>query len=155
MLSGLFVHEGFFYESLTGHNVVTALSNRTVRPYIFTMSSLFGLSPECPQLVIKWPSRTYSFCSPGCSTDVSLPSALGWPSAMYATAACDHSEVVLLGGCRISLGLYRFPPTVPATSQHRLLQAYTGEAGMLKRNCCESVGGYSRAGGDGGCVAGL
>ena len=26
---------------------------------------------------------------------------------------------------------------------------------MLKRNCCASVGGLSRAGGDGGCVAGL
>ena len=32
---------------------------------------------------------------------------------------------------------------------------YTGEAGSLRRNCCASVGGLSRAGGDGGCVAGL
>ena len=33
--------------------------------------------------------------------------------------------------------------------------AYTGEAGRLTRNCCASVGGFSRAGGDGGCVASL
>ena len=25
----------------------------------------------------------------------------------------------------------------------------------MRRNCCASVGGFSRAGGDGGCVAGL
>ena len=43
-------------------------------------------------------------------TDVSLPgwqpvpSALGWPSAMYATAVCHHSGVVLLDGCHISSG---------------------------------------------------
>ena len=29
-----------------------------------------------------------------------VPSTLGWPST---TAACDHSGVVLLDGCRISL----------------------------------------------------
>ena len=33
--------------------------------------------------------------------------------------------------------------------------AYTGEAGRFRRNCCVSVGGSSRAGGDGCCVAGL
>ena len=32
-----------------------------------------------------------------------VPSALGWPSAIHATAAFDHSGVVLLGGCCISL----------------------------------------------------
>ena len=62
-----------------------------------------------------WLRRTYSFCSPGSLTDVSLPgwqpvpSALGWPSAM---AACDHPGVVLLGGCCISyvniISLYFF-----------------------------------------------
>ena len=45
--------------------------------------------------------------------------------------------------------------TVLATSRHGLLRAYTGEAGSLKRNCFESVGDSSRAGGDGSCVAGL
>ena len=33
--------------------------------------------------------------------------------------------------------------------------AYTGEAVRLRRNCCASVGGFLRAGGDGGCVARL
>ena len=33
--------------------------------------------------------------------------------------------------------------------------AYTGDAGRLRRNSCASVGGSSRAGGDGGWVAGL
>ena len=98
-------------------------------------------------------AHEYIFCCPGSPTDVSLPG--GRLSAMHATAACDHSGVVLLGGCRISLGMYRLPPTVPATSRHKLLWAYTGEAGMLKRNCCVSLGGYSQAGDDGGCVAGL
>ena len=46
------------------------------------------------------------------ATNVSLPgwrpvpSALGWRSAKYPTAACDHSGVVLMGGsdgCCISL----------------------------------------------------
>ena len=98
---------------------------------------------------------------PGSPTDVSLSGwrpvlgALGWPSAMLAMAACDHSGVVLLGGCRISLDCYRFAPTAIATSRHWLLRAYTGEAGMLKWNCFDGVGGYSLAGGDGGCVADL
>ena len=85
----------------------------------------------------------------------SVPNALGWPSAMHATVACDHSGVILLGGCCISLDFYRFAPTVLATSRHGLLRAYTGEDGMLKSKCFESVDGYSRAGGDGGCVTDL
>ena len=109
-----------------------------------------------------WLRRTYSFCSPGSHTDVSLPgwrpapNSLGWPSTMHATAACDHSGVVILGGCCcISLDCYRFSPTVLVTSRRGLLRAYTGEAGMLKWNCFESEGRYSRAGGDGSCVADL
>ena len=88
------------------------------------------------------------FCCPSSPTDVSLPgwqpvpSALGWMSAMHATAACGH------GRCCTSLDCCLFAPTVLATSRYGLLRAYTGEAGRLKRNC-------SRAGGDGGCVAGL
>ena len=74
---------------------------------------------------------------------------------MHATAECDHSGVVLLGRCCTSLDCCLFAPTVLATSRYGLLQAYTGEAGRLKRNCFESVGDSSRAGGDGGCVAGL
>ena len=56
----------------------------------------------------------------------------GWPSAMHATTACDHSGVVILGGCRISVDCCRFAPTVLATSvtwRHGLLRAYTGQAG--------------------------
>ena len=108
-----------------------------------------------------WLHRTCSFCCPGSPTDVSLPgwqpvpSALGWMSAMHATAACGHSGVVLLGRCCTSLDCCLFAPTVLATSRYGLLLAYTGEAGRLKRNCFESVGDSSRAGGDGGCVAGL
>ena len=74
---------------------------------------------------------------------------------MHATAACGHSGVVLLGRCCTSLDCCLFAPTVLATSRYGLLRAYTGEAGRLKRNCFESVGDSSRAGGDGGCVAGL
>ena len=50
----------------------------------------------------------HGFCSPNSPTYVSLPgwrpvpSALGWSSAIYTTAACDHPGVVLLGGCYIS-----------------------------------------------------
>ena len=109
-----------------------------------------------------WPRRTYRFCPPGSPTDVSLqgdslPRAhkVGRPPYMYATAVCDHSGVVILGGCHISLGCSGQPPTVLATSRHELLRAYTGEAEMLKRNCFGSVAGYSRTGGDGGCVADL
>ena len=74
---------------------------------------------------------------------------------MHATAACEHSGVVLLGRCCTSLDCCLFAPTVLATSRYGLLRAYTGEAGRLKRNCFERVGDSSRAGGDGGCVAGL
>ena len=80
----------------------------------------------------------YSFCCPGSPTDVSLPgwppvpSALGWPSAIHAAAACDHSGVVLLGGCCISLDCCLFAPTVLATLRHVLLRAYPREAGRLK-----------------------
>ena len=48
-----------------------------------------------------WPRRTHRFRSPGSPTDASLPgwqpvpSALGWPSAMYATAVCHHSRILL------------------------------------------------------------
>ena len=96
-----------------------------------------------------WLRRTYRFCSPGSPTDVSLPgwrpvpSALGWRSAMDATAACDHSGVVRLGGCCISLDCYRFVPTVLTTSRHG------------NETVSRVQGGYSRAGGDGGCVADL
>ena len=51
-----------------------------------------------------WPRHTRMFRSPGSPTDASLPgwqpvpSALGWPSAMYSTAVCDHSGVTPLGG---------------------------------------------------------
>ena len=66
-----------------------------------------------------WLRRTYSVCSHGSPTDVSLPgwqpvpSALGWPSAMFATAvfpmtatychtlsARKHSRVGLSGAVR-------------------------------------------------------
>ena len=56
------------------------------------------------------PRRTDRFHSPGSPTDALLPgwqpvpSTLGWPSAMYATAVCDHSGVVPLGGRHTSLG---------------------------------------------------
>ena len=33
-----------------------------------------------------------------------VPSAHGWPSAMYVTAVCDHSGVVPLGGRHTSPG---------------------------------------------------
>ena len=46
-------------------------------------------------------------------------------------------------------------PTVLTTSRHGIMWAYTGEPRMLKRNCCESVGSYSRAGGNRCCFAGL
>ena len=75
--------------------------------------------------------RTYSFFSPGCPTDDWLPgwrpipSALGWRSAMHATAACDHSGVVLLGGCRIFIDCYRLAPTGLATSRRGFPRAYT------------------------------
>ena len=67
-----------------------------------------------------WLRRTYSVCSHGSPTDVSLPGwqpvpgALGWPSAMFATAVCHHSGVVLLDGCHISRsnGLSKMPGTV-------------------------------------------
>ena len=64
---------------------------------------------------------------------------------MHATAACDHSGVVLLGRCCTSLDCCLFATTVLATSRYGLLLAYTGEAGRLKRNCFESVGDSSRA----------
>ena len=38
-----------------------------------------------------------------------------------------------------SFGCYQLLPTVLATSRHGLLQAYKGEAGMLKYNWFESV----------------
>ena len=78
------------------------------------------------------------FCCPGSPTYVSLtgwqpvPSALGWMSAMQATAACGHSGVVLFGGCGISLDCCLFALTVLAISRHGLLRAYPGEAGSLK-----------------------
>ena len=98
------------------HHVVsaTALSHRTYPPFISAMSSTPGLSPKCVQLVMIWfrshvaAPHIYSFRSHDIPTDVSLPgwrpvpSALGWPSAMHATAACDLRGVVLLGGCCIS-----------------------------------------------------
>ena len=108
-----------------------------------------------------WPRRTHRFRSTGSPTDASLPgwqpvlSALGWPSAMYATTVCDCPFFFPLGGRHTSSDCSGLPPTVPATSRHELLRAYTGEAGGLRRNCCASVGGSSRAGSDGGCVAGL
>ena len=34
-----------------------------------------------------------------------VPRALGWPSAMHATAACDHSGVVLSGGCMMMINM--------------------------------------------------
>ena len=130
------------------HRVVsaTALSHRTYPSFISAMSSMLGLSPKCVQLVVIWFRShvaaphigAYSFCSPGSPTDVSLPgwrpvpSALGWPSAMYATAACDNPGVVLLGGCCISLDCCLFAPTVLASSKHGLRRACTGEAGRLK-----------------------
>ena len=104
---------------------------------------------------------THSNRDTGSPTYISLPgwqpvpSAVGWMSAMHATAACDHSGVVLFGQCCTSLDCCLFAPSVIATSRYGLLRAYTGEVGRLKRNCFESVGDSSRAGGDGGCVAGL
>ena len=107
------LHFFFYYNH---HHIVsaTALIHRTARPSIAAKSSLFGLSPKCRQFVIMWPRshvaapHTHRFRSLGSPTDVVLPgwrpvpSALGWPSAMYATAECDHSGVVLLDGCHIS-----------------------------------------------------
>ena len=107
-----------------------------------------------------WPRRTHRFRSLGSPTDASLPgwqpvlSAFDWPSAMHATAASDHSGVVPSGGRNTSSDCSGWLPTVPATAWHELLRAYTGQAGRLRRNCCAIVGGSSRAGGDGGCVAG-
>ena len=98
------------------------------------------------------------FCDPGSPIGKGrrpVPSALGWPCAMYATPVCGHSGVVLLGGCRFSLGCKRLSSTVLATSRHDLLSAYTGEAGMLRRNCCASEEAFRGLGGDGGGVADL
>ena len=53
---------------------------------------------------------------------------------MHATAACDHSGVVLLGRCCTSLDCCLFAPTVLATSRYGLLLAYTGEAGRFYDN---------------------
>ena len=86
---------------------------------------------------------------------LSRVNSVGRPPCTPRQRMYDHSGVVPLGGCCICLDCYRFAPTVLATSRHGLLPAYTREAGMLKRNCFESLGGYSRAGGDGGCVPGL
>ena len=111
------------------HHIVSAmaLSHRTYPSFISAMSSRLGLSPKCVQLVMMWfrshvaAPHMYSFCCPGSPTDVSLPgwqpvpSALGWMSAMHATAACDHSGVVLLGRWCTSL-------------DYGLLLAYTGDA---------------------------
>ena len=79
------------------------------------------------------------FCSPGSPTDVSLPGVAACPERIRLaiqhvrqSAMCDYSIVVLLGGCRISLGCYRLPPTALATLRHELMWADTGEAGMLK-----------------------
>ena len=95
----------------------TAFIHRTARSSIPAISYMFGLSPKCWQFVIMlcgrdhmWPRRTHRFRSPGSPTDDSLPgwqpvlSALGWPSTMYATAVCDHSGVVPLGGRHTSSG---------------------------------------------------
>ena len=95
----------------------TALIHRTARHSISAMSSLLGISPKCVQLVMIWfrshvaaPHIGLQCLFSGSPTDVSLPgwqplpSALGWPSAMYATAVCHHSGVVLLDGCHISSG---------------------------------------------------
>ena len=92
------------------HHIVSAmaLSHRTYPSFIFAMSFTLGLSPTCVQLVMMWfrshvAAPHIQFCCPDSPTDVSLsgwqpvPSALGWPSAMHATAARDHSGVVLLG----------------------------------------------------------
>ena len=76
-----------------------------------------------------WLRRTlYRYCFPGSPTLPGwrpLPSALGWRSAMHATAACDHPGVVLLGRCRSSLDCYRLAPIVLATSRRGFLRAYT------------------------------
>ena len=53
-----------------------------------------------------------------------MPSALGWPSTMHATAACDHSGVILLCGCCISLDCclfaYYTDPLLPSSpEQHQ------------------------------------
>ena len=94
-------------------------------------------------------------------TDVSLPgwqpvpSALGWPFAMYAMAVCDHSGVVLLGGCCISVKLL-------SVASHCSCHLATRASVVFHRRGWDAVmkllaygGGYSRAGGYGGCVAGL
>ena len=56
---------------------------------------------------------------------------------------------------RLQIALGSLTLFLPLHETSELLRAYTGEAGRLRRNCCASVGGLSRAGGDGGCVAGL
>ena len=84
--------------SLSHHHIVsaTALIHRTARPSISAMSSLLGISPEMwaarHDNIMRsepyygsgrmWLRRTYSVCSHGSPTDVSLP---GWqtvPSAL-------------------------------------------------------------------------
>ena len=91
--------------------------------------------PKCPQLVIMWPrSFVTVFALPVAPQmfrcrggGLSRANSVGRPPCTPSMAVCDLSLhiCVLLGGCRISVGCYRLPPTVLATSRHQLLQTYT------------------------------
>ena len=81
------------------------LSRRTDRSSILTMSSLLSQDHT-------------SYCAahtvhaiPAAPQMFGVPSALSWPSAIYATAMSEHPGVVLSGIRRTSSGGCRTPPT--------------------------------------------
>ena len=74
--------------------------------FVRSLPEMFIFLPNVVEIACPWLRRTYSSCSPGSPTDVLLPgwrlsrpdhvpTAVGWPSAMYPTAVCHHSGVVL------------------------------------------------------------
>ena len=96
------------------HNVVsaTALSHHTYPSFISAISSMLGLSQKCHMVEIAGGCAAHTVFALPVGPQMfrwrPVPIALGWPSATHATAACDHSGVVLLGGYHISLDCYRW-----------------------------------------------